>query len=221
MKDFSSFSPGTVTEYSTLVCLACIFDIFTAQLGLAPRTAYSEIKRYSPSVAELTAPEAIRPFFDSGEKNLRCPYCNAAKKWHARLDTFRIEGGKATDSLRRSLLKSLPKKDDAVLVIETKSQKARVFFDWLAPLNGQLDFTSDHWLIEATRAFVERLEPKQIGRDVHGDTIGSSIEQTGVGLAARRCTAVFSTRHLQLKLARAVFGQPIAHTRAAELSPEG
>lgn len=52
--DFSEFPPGTVTEYTTLVCLACIFDIFTKQIGLAPRSAYSEIKRYSPTVAELT-----------------------------------------------------------------------------------------------------------------------------------------------------------------------
>jgi hypothetical protein len=50
--DFSEFPPGTVTEYSTLVCLACIFDIFTKQIGLAPRSAYSDIKRYSPTVEE-------------------------------------------------------------------------------------------------------------------------------------------------------------------------
>ena len=48
MKDFSELtSPGTVTQYTTLVCLACIFDIFTKQIGLAPRSAYAEIKRYS------------------------------------------------------------------------------------------------------------------------------------------------------------------------------
>ena len=50
--DFSAFPPGTVTEYTTLVCLACIFDIFTKQLGIAPRSAYSEIKRYTPSVTD-------------------------------------------------------------------------------------------------------------------------------------------------------------------------
>ncbi len=85
--DFSDFPPGTVTEYTTLVCLACIFDIFTKQIGLAPRSAYSEIKRYSPTVEELTSRKAVRPFFDSDEKHPRCPYCNAAKRWHARLDT--------------------------------------------------------------------------------------------------------------------------------------
>lgn len=28
--DLGAFPPGSVTEYSTLVCLACTFDIFTA-----------------------------------------------------------------------------------------------------------------------------------------------------------------------------------------------
>src|SRR3569832_1063245 len=102
--DLTDFPPGTVTEYTTLVCLACIFDIFTKQIGLAPRSAYTEIKRYSPTVEELTSRKAVRPFFDSEEKHPRCPYCNAAKRWHARLDTHCIEGGKTTDTLRRKLV---------------------------------------------------------------------------------------------------------------------
>jgi hypothetical protein len=82
--DFSEFPPGSVTEYSTLVCLACTFDIFTKQLGLAPRTAYSEIKKYAPTIAELTAPKAARPFFDSDEKHPHCPYCDAVHLLHRR-----------------------------------------------------------------------------------------------------------------------------------------
>src|SRR5919199_234829 len=110
--DLSDFPTGTVTEYTTLLCLACIFDVFTAQLGLAPRTAYSEIKRHAPTIQELTAPTATRPYFDSDEKNPHCPYCNSAKRWHARLDTYRIEGGKTTDAARRALQKSLPKSEE-------------------------------------------------------------------------------------------------------------
>src|SRR5512138_1704843 len=119
--DFSAFPPGTITEYTTLVCLACIFDIFTKQLGIAPRSAYSEIKRYTPTVQELTSPKAIRPFFDSNEKHPRCPYCNAAKRWHARLDTYGIEGGKTTDAARRALMKSIQKKTEQFAVVEFKS----------------------------------------------------------------------------------------------------
>ena len=158
--DVSNLPAGSVTEYSTLVCLACTFDIFTAQLGLAPRTAYSEIKRYTPTVKELTAPAAARPFFDSEEQHPHCPYCNSAKRWHARLDTFCVEGGKASDVARRALIKSLPGKDDQFQVIETKSDRRAVFFDWLDTLRLKMDFEDDDWLIDASRGFLERKEPK-------------------------------------------------------------
>src|SRR5689334_7908391 len=137
--DFSGFPPGTVTEYTTLVCLACIFDIFTKQIGLAPRSAYSEIKRYSPTVEELTSRQAVRPFFDSEEKRARCPYCDAAKRWHARLDTYCIEGGKTTDAPRRKLFKTFPKKSEQFATIEQKSDRRTAFFNWLDTLRISLD----------------------------------------------------------------------------------
>lgn len=158
--DVTDFPPGSVTEFSTLVCLACTFDIFTAQLGLAPRTAYSEIKKYSPTVQELTAPKAARPFFDTEDTKPHCPYCNAAKRWHASLDTFRIEGGKATDAVRRNLIKKLPVKEGQFLVLETKSDKRSTFFDWLDTLDRHVALEDDEWLLETTKAYLARLEPK-------------------------------------------------------------
>lgn len=159
--DLSGFPAGTVTEYTTLVCLACIFKIFTKQLGLAPRTAYSEIKRYAPSTDELTAPQAVRPFFDSEEKNPHCPYCNAAKRWLARLDTYRIEGGKPTDAARRALLKKLPQKDDQFLTLEKKSDTRAIFFEWLDTLGQTYDFDDEAWLIEVAKVFLTRRQPKE------------------------------------------------------------
>lgn len=167
--DLSAFPPGAVTEYSTLVCLGCIFKLFTSQLGLAPRTAYSEIKRYSPSVEELTAPVAVRPFFDSEEKYPHCPYCNAAKRWHARLDTFRIEGARSTDVARRALAKSLPTKGNQFQFIESRSDRRSLFFDWLDTQRSNLDLDDDSWLTEATRAFLERVEPKTNWSEVFAD----------------------------------------------------
>ncbi len=158
--DLSAFPPGSVTEYSTLVCLACVFDIFTKQLGFAPRTAYSEIRKYAPTIAELTAPKASPPFFDSDDKQAPCPYCNAAKRWQARLETIRIEGGKATDAARRALIKKLPQKDNQFQLIETKSDKRAIFFDWLDTLVRNLNLDEESWLLEATRAYLGRLEPK-------------------------------------------------------------
>jgi hypothetical protein len=158
--DFSSFPTGAVAEYTKLLCLACIFDVFTAQLGLAPRTAYSEIKRYAPTVEELTGSKTQRPYFESEEKHPRCPYCDSAKRWHARLDTYRIEGGKATDAARRALLKTLPKSEEQFTIIETKTDRRALLFEWLDALGRTLDFEDDSWLIETTRAFLARTEPK-------------------------------------------------------------
>src|SRR5215208_8331876 len=72
--DFGGFPAGSVTRHEVTLCLACIFKLFTNQMGLAPRTAYNEIRRHAPTVEELTAREPARPFFKpSGEKHPRCP----------------------------------------------------------------------------------------------------------------------------------------------------
>jgi hypothetical protein len=158
--DLSDFPARSVTEYSTIVCLSCTFDIFTKQIGLAPRTAYSEIRKYSPTVAELTAATASPPFFDSEESKPRCPYCNSAARWHARFNTIRIEGEKATDVARRKLIKSLPQKDGQFQVIETKSDRRSSFFEWLDTLGRNLELEDARWLLESARAYLARREPK-------------------------------------------------------------
>jgi len=158
--DLKDFPPGTVTEYTTLVCLACIFDIFTKQLGLAPRTAFSEVKRHTPEIEELTSAGAMRPYFDSDEKHPHCPYCGSAKRWLARFDTYCIEGGKTTDAPRRALIKKLPKADDQFLILEKKSDSRIVFFEWLDTLGRNVDLNDEAWLSEATRMYLGRREPK-------------------------------------------------------------
>src|SRR5690242_14782059 len=158
--DLSEFPPGTITEYTTFVCLACIFDIFTKQLRLAPRTAFSEVKRHTPEIAELTSRGALRPYFDSDEKKPHCPYCHSAARWLARFDTYCIEGGKTTDAARRALIKKLPKADDQFRVLEKKSDSRIVFFEWLDTLGLKLDSNDEAWLVDATRSYLERRDPK-------------------------------------------------------------
>lgn len=158
--DLSEFPSGSVTGYTTVVCLACIFDIFTKQFSLAPRTAFSVIKRHTPGIEELTSRNATRPYFDSEEKNPHCPYCRSAKRWLARFDTYCIEGGKATDSTRRAFVKTLPKTNDQFVILEKKSDVRAVFFEWLDTLERSLDFADAAWLIDAARMYLERLEPK-------------------------------------------------------------
>jgi hypothetical protein len=160
--DFGGFHAGAVTRQTTTLCLACIFRLFTKQLGLAPRTAYTEIRRYAPTVAELTAREPQRPFFEpSEEKNPRCPYCDAARRWHARVDIYRIEGGKVADAARRALFKKLPTKDEQFQIHEEKKTARAVFYEWLERLGQKLDFEDERaWMIGAARAYLERREPK-------------------------------------------------------------
>src|SRR5258708_6907169 len=158
--DLTEFPPGTVTEYTTLVCLACIFDIFTKQLNLAPRTAFSEIKRHAPTIAELTSRAAMRPYFDSEEKHPHCPYCGSAKRWLARFDTYCIEGGKPTDAARRQLLRKLAQAEDQFVVTEKKSDSGAVFFEWLDTLGLSLDINDENWLLHPTPLYLERPQPK-------------------------------------------------------------
>jgi hypothetical protein len=158
--DLKDFPPGTVTEFTTLVCLACIFDIFTKQLGLAPRTAFSEIKRHTPTTEELTSRGATRPYFDSDEKNPHCPYCGSAKRWLARFDTYCVEGGKSTDTARRALIKKLPTAGDQFVVVEKKSDSRAVLFEWLDTLGLNLDLSDERWLLNVIRKYLERREPK-------------------------------------------------------------
>ena len=157
--DLGGFPAGALVTHTRLVCLACIFELFTGQLGLAPRTAYSEIKRHAPSPQELTADAPARPYFDSDEKHPRCPHCDAAKRWHARFTLHRVEGSKLTDGPRRALVKSLPKADDQFQISDEKSTRRAVFFRWLDALGRRLDFAEEGWLLEATRAYLERAEP--------------------------------------------------------------
>jgi len=160
--DFGEFPAGSVTRHEVTLCLSCIFKLFTNQMGLAPRTAYNEIRRYAPTVEELTARAPGRPFFrPTGEKSTHCPYCEAPKRWHARLGVYRVEGGKASDAARRALLKRLPTKDEQFLVTEEKKTARQVFFEWLERLGQALDFDDDAaWMLAAARAYLERREPK-------------------------------------------------------------
>jgi hypothetical protein len=160
--DFSEFPAGSVSRSDVTLCLACIFRLFTNQLGLAPRTAYDEIRRYSPTVEELTAREPQRPFFKTtDEKNARCPYCDAARRWHAPVSVYRVEGGKALDAARRALVKNLPTKDGRFQIDEQRKTAKQVFFEWLERLGQSLDFTDDGaWTLRAAREYLQRRDPK-------------------------------------------------------------
>jgi hypothetical protein len=158
--DVSTLPPEVVTQLERRLCLACVLDVFTRQMGLAPRTAQLEIKRYTPPVAELYAPATTRPYFAGQSVVDRCPYCGSSSKWHARLWVYRIESRKATDAQRRELVRSVSKSKDQFLVLEEKATQQHAFFEWLGKISAGLNLDEPGWLREVSRHYLSRKEPK-------------------------------------------------------------
>jgi hypothetical protein len=158
--DVTRFPRESVRQFERWICLACVADVFTRRLGLAQKTAETEIKRYTPSLDELRADPATRPFFDVASEGSRCPYCGSPAKWHARLTVYRIESGKATDVLRRELIKSLPTTGGKYVVLEEKATQQHAFFEWLEETSVHLDFDDPAWLMQASMRYLGRKEPK-------------------------------------------------------------
>ena len=159
--DLSAFPPESVISSDRSLCVACVWQIFTRAMGLAPKTALSEMKRYTPSFDELTSAEPSRPFFAVQEgANQPCPYCGSPAKWHARIATHRIESGKATDTLRRNLVKSLPTSDDQFVVLEQKATQQHAFFEWLEKISANVDLDDRAWLRDISLHYLSRKEPK-------------------------------------------------------------
>ena len=158
--DLSPFPPESITVVEKWLCLACVLDVFTRHLHLAPRTAHLEVKRYTPSIPELYAPTPVRPWFANQPVQTFCPYCGSASKWHTRLLSYRIESGKATDGLRRELVKSLPLSDSQFAVLEEKATQQSAFFEWLEKISTGLNLESPVWLRDVSRHYLSRKEPK-------------------------------------------------------------
>ena len=65
-------------------------------------------------------------------------------------------------------MKSIEKKGDQFAVTELKSDRRRAFFDWLDTLRISLDLSDPDWLLGATKALLERKEPKQDWDEIFG-----------------------------------------------------
>ena len=164
--DVSAFPPEAVVQSAAWICLACVLDVFTRHMGISPKTAHSEIKRYMPSLVELNAPPATRPYFTPGSPGDPCPYCGASSKRHARLTVYRIESGKASDALRRKLVKSLPTSAGQYVVLEEKATRQHAFYQWLDKVSADLEHEESEWgdfrwLRDLSRHYLSRKEPKE------------------------------------------------------------
>jgi hypothetical protein len=168
-------------------------------LDLSPRTAYLEIKRYTPSLGELHAPVHTRPWFSNQPLQKTCPYCGSPAKWHARLWVYRIESGKATDILRRNLVKSLSQDDHQFAILEEKATQQEAFFEWLEKVGKGLDLDDPAWPREVAMHFLSRKEPKTDWR--------SAFEQTRSIRRSRRLESGWEVDSGRLFLAPHLFDE--------------
>lgn len=156
----SRFPQESIAVSERTLCLRCVWDVFTRHMGLKAATALGEIQRYAPSLDEITATQPARPYFFESTAEPGCPYCDSAARWHARIASYRIEGGKATDTLRRELVKSLPTSGGAFAVIEEKATQQHAFFGWLEKISEDLDLDNPAWLRAVSLHYLARHEPK-------------------------------------------------------------
>jgi hypothetical protein len=157
--NFAGFPPEALLHETRWLCLACVLDVFTRQLGMAAVTAQSQIRHYAPAVAELTAPTPARPYLGPEASHAPCQWCQAPPRWHVALPVHRIESGKATDAARRELTKSLGTGDN-FLIVEEKATQRDAFYDWLQHTSAHLNLDDPHWLLDATQHYLARKEPK-------------------------------------------------------------
>jgi len=156
--DLAAFPPESLVTTTLGLCLACALDVLTRHMGLSVERAQSEIRRHTPTIEELSAAAATRPYTAWPVEH--CPYCGAPSKWQAPLKIVRIEGGKATDTARRALVKKLGK-SPRFSILEEKSTEREALYSWLATTGAGLDLDSRGWLLEAARHWLGRRLPKE------------------------------------------------------------
>src|SRR3989442_11048864 len=82
---------GFVDTSYLYLCLRCAMELLTKRLGLAPRTAYAQMRQFVPTDADLARQQINPPHFFSTDESPRCPHCDATTRLLARLDILRLE----------------------------------------------------------------------------------------------------------------------------------
>jgi hypothetical protein len=194
--DLTAFPPESLVESTLGLCLACALNVLTRHLGLAPERARSEIRRYNPTLEELTTTAPSRPYFAWGANE--CPYCRAPSKWHALLRIVKIEGGKTTDASRRALVKDI-RDSPNFTIIEEKSTERDALYSWLSKTGSSLDLDSPGWLMEAARHWLGRRLPNENWTEI--------LDRVGFVRRSRRLEDGFEKEDTRLFLAPALFDE--------------
>jgi hypothetical protein len=155
---FDVIPASAVSETRLSICLKCAFDFFTKQLQLAPRTAYSELRKHVPEESDFTGASTARPhFFDTAATH--CPYCNGAKRWFATFTAYRIDAHPSFEKERKKLWTALKKAAERYTLWQPDRTQMQIFSEWLERLKRATDFESDNWLLKVAVETIKRAAP--------------------------------------------------------------
>jgi hypothetical protein len=156
---FDIIPQSAISETHLKICLKCAFDFFTKQLQLAPRTAYSELKKHAPEESDFTGASTSRPHFFDAEALTHCPYCNGAKRWFAEFRAVRIDAHPIFEKVRKKLWAALKKDPDRFTLWKPERTQMQIFSEWLDRLKHNIDFEADDWLLRVAVEYIKRVNP--------------------------------------------------------------
>lgn len=156
---FDSIPSSAVSKTTLKICLKCAFDVFTKQLKLTPRTAYSELRKHTPEEVDFSGAATSRPHFFGETNPDHCPYCNGSKRWFAEFHAVRIDAHPSFEKERKKLWAALRKQPERFALWSPERTKMQIFSEWLERLNRSLAFDNDGWLLDAAVSHIKRAAP--------------------------------------------------------------
>lgn len=156
---FDSIPSSALSRTTLKICLKCAFDVFTKQLKLAPRTAYSELKKHTPEEADITGAATSRPHFLADTPLSHCPYCGGTKRWFAQFHAIRIDASPEFEKERKKLWAALKKQPERFALWSPERTRMQIFSEWLERLNRSLNFEEAGWLLDAAVSYIKRSAP--------------------------------------------------------------
>jgi len=155
---FESIPSSAVSVTTLTICLKCAFDFFTRQLKLAPRTAYSELKKHVPEQADFSGASTARPHFFEDDHD-HCPYCNAPRRWFGRFRAVRVDSHASFEKERRKLWAEMKKKPDRFTLWHPARTQMQIFSEWLERLHKTTNLDGEQWLLPVALLYVRRRHP--------------------------------------------------------------
>ena len=196
---FEMIPRSLVFETTLTLCLKCAFDFFTKQLKLAPRTAYSELKKHVPEESDFTGAATSRPHFFESSGVDRCPYCNAAKRWFARFKAIRIDQHPSVEKDRKKLWSALKKDSERFALWTHPKTPGEIFSEWLDRLKRRSNLDGEDWLLPVAVEAAQRNHPSS---DLDS-AVGSGVQRVQI---SRHLDSDWSYSNGWLYVGPAVYG---------------